>query len=360
MSGNVLDYIAKGVNSDYGGSFVEGLTSGREAAALRQKMEEARRVRNALQQAGTALQGGQYPTAANYMTQAGEPNSAVNLLQSSDPNLLGNKEKFGVTPIMLEGPHGEQIPYQLSSAGRGQAVDLPEGTRISTKWQYLPDPYGNYYPVPKQGSGNQPGVESAPQTPYAPPGEPEKVKAAATQQGEIAGKTQAEAAKDLPAAESRLDYTIQNVDDLINHPGLKYSVGLANKAIGFLNPAHWQEVADFSAKAKTVNGQSLLAMLDMLKALRPVSNEESKSTATAAVQLDSNQNPEQYVKGLRYYQDFLKRNNDILRRQAAGSSQGAPSGGGGRIAMPTDDPRMTPEVWGRMSPEDQQAWINSK
>lgn len=361
--GNVLEAMAKGVNFDPFGNLAEGWGKGQQSAALRQKMDEATRVRNALQRAAQLAGDKNYPGAAGALMESGDAPSGVKLLTDSDPTLQSNREHFGVTPIMLEGPHGEQIPYQLSDRGRGQAPELPPGTRLSTKWQYLQDPYGNYYPRPKQGSANQPGLDAAPPgTPYAPPGEPQRVQAGATAIGKTEGDTYAEAKRDQAQAKTRLDYTVAAVDDLLKQPGLTRQTGFKGRFLGWLNP---QERLNFEAQAQKVNGQTMLAMLDTLKVLKPVSDTDARATTQAAIQLDAWQDPATYAKGARYYQKFLRDNYDILAKRAAtppapAQQTGAAPAPPGNVADPDEGKTIVNKATGQRMIRQNGQWIDAQ
>jgi hypothetical protein len=305
---NVLAIMARGTGANPLGNFSEGMTTARKMGLLQQQQDEEARKNRALEE-----------LKRQDLAQGG-----------------GGAEEFGLQPYYETYTDEKGKPrlraYQLSK--RGGRREIPGTPAPVMSWQDF-DTYRQ--PMPTR-LGQDPGG-AVPRNQGQAAGD------------EAASKVQAEdearAKTGIGQAESRFEYTVATVNQLRNHPGMKMA-GIKGKWEAIMDP---QTYADFQVLAQTVNGQTLMGQLDMLRELRPVSNEEAKATAQAAVNLNQWQNPVQFKKGLDFYSSFLERNMQLFRKKAAQQNfgprvnravgappAGAPTvnvgpGGGGNPAM---------------------------
>lgn len=278
--------------------------------ALTQGLEKGR-IRNALIQAGMMAQGGQYGPAANALIQAGQVGPGIDLLQSSDPNLVGGKEQFGLNPVMLEGPGGVQIPYQLSNRGGGRQVQLPQGTRLSPKWHYVTTPEG-IRAVPAQGSAEQPGAGAAPNVPINPEAEP-AAKARVEQRGKLPSLKLA-----FQTVDDNLNETQRQVRSLITDPGLKGIYGIS----GAFPDIPGGKAAGARTRLQTLKSRLSIDQLQAIReasktggALGNVSNQDTSLLETAAANLQNAQSVDDAVAALKVIDGILTKSK-ARRKQA--------------------------------------------
>ena len=145
-------------------------------------------------------------------------------------------------------------------------------------------------------------------------------KAATEKTAETMAKGRAEAGLDLPKAEAQAENTVQLVEELKAHPGLKYSVGAASLIPKIPGTAQ----ADFMVRLDQMKGKQFLEAYQTLKGGGQITEVEGKKAQDAMARMDRAQSEPEFRKSLDDFQDAVRTGTEKLRQKATGQTN-APS-----------------------------------
>lgn len=140
----------------------------------------------------------------------------------------------------------------------------------------------------------------------------------------VTGQTQATAAMDLPRIEQQGQYSMQLIDKLVNHPGMKDVVGMpesvsgtAVQMTGRALPA--TDAADFKAILDQVGGQNFLEAFNTLKGGGQITEAEGNKATDAISRLQKiGQSETAYREAAQELKEVLQRGMDRARQKAGG------------------------------------------
>lgn len=232
------------------------------------------------------------------------------------------RKKFGLNPQYGVDAEGNPVLLQLGENGQAMQTALPPGVRLSkepirmdagTHWVLLD-------PITRQPVGQvQKNVAG---------------EAAAT----AGGKAQGEAQVALPQVEAGYQSAVEQIDQLMSHPGLNASVGtiqgqIPDSIAGALN----SDVADFRTRLNQAKGQTFLRAFEALKGGGAITEIEGLKAEQAIGRLNQAVSETDFKTALNDLKAILDRGMDAYRRKAGVVSQPPDGwqdmGGGVRIRV---------------------------
>ena len=130
--------------------------------------------------------------------------------------------------------------------------------------------------------------------------------------GRTTGEKTAGAAFDLPRVEDTVTQALNDIDQLKNHPGLKYITGMYSKAP--VIPGTQQAAAD--SLAKQIQGQTFLQAYNQLRGGGQITEVEGQKATAAVARIQQAQSTDDYKKGLDELAQIIKTGRDRARKQA--------------------------------------------
>lgn len=216
----------------------------------------------------------------------------------------GAGSKTSLQPVYGVDRDGNPVVMQPRSDGSLAASKMPDGVTISkapikidggTEWILLdPITRAPLSRIPK-------GVSEA---------------AAAKEVGEAAGKARV----DLPRVDANADLALKTIEQIRNHPGKPYALGLAGRLPIIPNTAQ----AGFVNLVEQAKGQAFLEAFNSLRGGGQITEAEGAKATQALARLDRAQRPEDFDQALRDLEDILK-SSKARAKAAAGA---VPQGGG--------------------------------
>lgn len=232
------------------------------------------------------------------------------------------RKKFGLNPQYGVDAQGNPVLLQLGENGQAQQTQLPPGVSLSkepirldagTHWVLLD-------PITRQ-----------------PVGQVQKNTAGEAAAGE-AGKAQGQAQAGLGNAEAGYNTAVEQIDAILNHPGLDSSVGtLQGRIPDALAGAMNSDVADFRARVGQLQGQTFLRAFEALKGGGAITEIEGKKAEQAIGRLNQAVSETDFKAALSDLRTILDRGMEAYRRKAGVVSQPADGwqdiGGGVRMRV---------------------------
>lgn len=156
--------------------------------------------------------------------------------------------------------------------------------------------------------------------------------AKAKEGGKISGKSETQAQIDLPQTMETANMAIQQIDDLLKHPGFESAVGATLKP--FANRVHGTPEADFTARLDQLKGGAFLQAFESLKGGGQITEVEGKKATDAITRMNSAQSEEEFKNAAREFQGVIKRGVDRAKGKAGAPIQQPLSGGWSIRALP--------------------------
>jgi hypothetical protein len=232
------------------------------------------------------------------------------------------RKKFGLNPQYGVDAEGNPVLLQLGENGEAMQTALPPGVKLSkepikidagTHWILLD-------PITRQPVGqiakNVAGEAAA----------------------SAGGKAQGEAQVALPQVEAGYQSAVEQIDQLMSHPGLDASVGtwqgrIPDAMAGALN----SDVADFRTRLEQAKGQTFLRAFEALKGGGAITEIEGLKAEQAIGRLNQAVSEDDFKTALNDLKVILDRGMDAYRRKAGVVSQPPDGwqdmGGGVRIRV---------------------------
>jgi soluble lytic murein transglycosylase len=170
---------------------------------------------------------------------------------------------------------------------------------------------GPVAPGPAQGAG----LGGRPTGP-----ELEAAKTKAKEEAEKVGADLGTIRANQPKAEEAADYLITKVDELVTHPGFKFSVGIADAGgvplpgagtIAGLIPG--TDTSDWSARFKEVQGRQFLQAVETLRGTGAISNQEGESAKAAIARMSTSQSEKEFKEAIKDFKGIVQRGVDNNR-----------------------------------------------
>jgi len=216
---------------------------------------------------------------------AGGREIGVNASQSSD------RVRRSTQPVIIEKADGTKVYGTVGDDGSFEELPMPEGSTIL-------DPYE---------------------------------KARDTAQGKERGTIEGKAAGSLPKVLETVDYSIDLIDGMLNHPGRETATGLS----GTVDPRNYiagTDATDFNVRRKQMTGRVFLDAFDRLRNAGQITEVEGQKATEAMARLDTAQSDAAFFEALTELKTMLKQG----RRNAINMAAGV---GGGTAPPPAAGPR---------------------
>jgi hypothetical protein len=111
---------------------------------------DSRRIANVMKEAD-----GDYMKAAQLLLEAGDTKGAAAISEIYDSQ-QGSEGRFGLSPVLGEGPNGELQYFQSNSGGGASPMELPGGYKPAPPNRWFEGADGRPFAVPSRGSGASP------------------------------------------------------------------------------------------------------------------------------------------------------------------------------------------------------------
>lgn len=139
-----------------------------------------------------------------------------------------------------------------------------------------------------------------------------------------------QANKDLPLAVDKANESIQLIDDLVNHPGFKISVGKSAWAGKAASMVPGTDASDFARRMEQIKGQQFLQAFETLKGGGQITEIEGAKATQAISRMDTAQSEQEFVKAANEFKDIIQRGVNRAKK-AAGIQQPSYSDGWGDL-----------------------------
>lgn len=255
--------------------------------------------------------------ASQYGIERGAPEFKTYVLTGKLPDSVANggNPEVGLNPAYGTTADGKVGAIQFSKSGKAVQTQLPEGFALSK--EPIRIDAGTHVnlvdPITRQVVGVLPkDVAGA---------EREKEK----------GSAQGLAEVNLPQTLATSDQILKTIDQVQNHPGKQYGLGLWSKAPTI--PGTPQ--ADFRAQAAQLTGQTFLQAYQTLRGGGAITDIEGAKGTAALARLDQAQSQAEYDKALNDFRDVVKTGMERAKAKARGTgpTAAAPSRGQGADTM---------------------------
>ena len=203
----------------------------------------------------------------------------------------------------------DRRPNQINTQPQGST---PQGQPSIQKNQPL-----NPVAIPSKPSydaqidlaGRKEGAKQSAQLDYVAPKEKAKIEA------DLQTKNIENAKIVLPQKIMDLEYSIQQVDQLIAHPGKKAALG----PIDSRTPTFLPETADFEARLETMKSTVFVNVREILKGAGPITDFEGRKAESAYLRADKAQTVEQFDAAMNEYKYWATRGLQKIQQQAGSS-----------------------------------------
>ena len=210
------------------------------------------------------------------------------------------------------------VPTQATQAPQGQApqsqAQAAQAQTAPTVGPVVPGPAPTAAPTAGPVAPVAPGV--AGQT----PAQREIQQVARKEEAEKVGQDLGTIRANQPKAEEAADYLITKVDELVTHPGFKFSVGIAD-AGGIPLPGAGTvagmipgtDTSNWSARFKEVQGRQFLQAIETLRGTGAISNQEGESAKAAIARMSTSQSEEEFKTAINDFKGIVQRGVDNNR-----------------------------------------------
>lgn len=265
--------------------------------------------------------------------------------QKSQANL---KSQFGLQGQWVQKPDGSWGLVQLNNQGEAREVEAPGGGKWSptgrwldtgTGFQNVPSrmaPYG--VGQPQAGQPGQPTTSATddmgrpvvqePAGPILNGMVPKDVTGAAA--AKKLGTDTGQAQFDLPRIEQNSQQALDTIQQLREHPGKKYGIGV----LGVLPGIPGTEQKDFVSMVDQAKGKAFLEAYNTLKGGGQITEIEGKKATDAIARLDRTQSPAGFDKALGDLESVVKMG--LMRARVQAKKMGPPTS----EATPNETPKV--------------------
>jgi hypothetical protein len=139
------------------------------------------------------------------------------------------------------------------------------------------------------------------------------------------GKGQGEASVALPTIEATADRALKTIDQIRNHPGKQYGLGVGGVLPGI--PGTQQK--GFVTLVDQAKGQTFLEAFNSLRGGGAITEAEGRKATEAFARLDRAQTPQDFEAGLTDLEAVIKEGVRVARTKSGGQQQQPPPANGG-------------------------------
>lgn len=140
--------------------------------------------------------------------------------------------------------------------------------------------------------------------------------------GKISGKSETTAQIELPQAIDTANMAIQQIDDMLKHPGFESAVGATLKP--FASKVHGTPEADFMSRLDQLKGGAFLQAFETLKGGGQITEVEGKKATDAITRMDKAQSEKEFTTAAREFQDVIRKGVERSKIKA-GNPASSPS-----------------------------------
>jgi hypothetical protein len=119
----------------------------------------------------------------------------------------------------------------------------------------------------------------------------------------VTGASEAQAAIDLPKVVDNSTTAIRHVNELVNHPGFKSSVGMGVPGMKYISGT---KEADFRSRFSQIEGGSFLRAIDTLKGTGAITEVEGTKATTAVNRMSTATSETEFRKAAQDYVDIVQ------------------------------------------------------
>jgi len=145
---------------------------------------------------------------------------------------------------------------------------------------------------------------------HSPEVKKEMSKAAAS--GKVVGESQATAEVDMPSAESTTGFTLDSIDKMINHPGMKDAVGVWDNPLAMGGMIPGTDAAGFNALFDQIKGKTFKEIYEDLKGGGQITEIEGSKGEAAINRLNKSTSEKEFMSAAN---DFKTEVLDLLAKQ---------------------------------------------
>lgn len=272
----------------------QGMQGARQQMMERQKAE-AEQARQQAQMTATAafLKARGADPSLIQMAQSGAGKDAFDMWSKTQKVEETPTDEFGLNPQYGTDANGNPVLLQLSKSGRAMQTAMPDGVTLSKEPIKLDA--GTHFvlldPISRQAVG------TIPKENYR--------EAYDTAAGKEAGAARADAQLNLGTALQKADYSIQLIDDMINHPGRETATGTS----GLLDPRNYipgTDATNFRVRRQQLEGRTFLEAFESLKGGGQITEVEGRKATEAIARLNTAQSDDEYLAALRELRGILE------------------------------------------------------
>jgi len=217
----------------------------------------------------------------------------------------GGNPEVGLSPAYGKDAAGNAAAIQFSKTGKAVQTQLPPGFSLSRE------------PI-KIDLGT--AIQLIDPITRQPIGSPIQKDLAGAEREKTLGDETAKAQVALPQVISNSQQILKTIDDLQNHPGKAYSLGMYSKLPTIPGTAQ----ADFRAAANQLKGQTFLQAYQTLRGGGAITDIEGAKGENALARLDQAQSTAEYDKALNDFKNVIK--GGMLRAAAKANMRPATQG----------------------------------
>jgi hypothetical protein len=221
-------------------------------------------------------------------------------IQSPIPN-KGGQPEVGLNPAYGTTANGEVGAIQFGKNGKAVQTQLPEGFKLSREpiKMDLGTSIQLYDPITRQPIGN-----------------PIPKDIAGAEAAKEKGSAQGLAAVNLPQTLANSEQILKTIQQVQDHPGKQYGLGLWSKAPTI--PGTPQ--ADFRAAAGQLTGQTFLQAYQTLRGGGAITDIEGAKGTAALARMDQAQSEKAYDEALNDFKQIVKTGMERAKAKASGNN----------------------------------------
>lgn len=142
----------------------------------------------------------------------------------------------------------------------------------------------------------------------------------ATSRAGVEGKAAGEASVALPATESSSEVTLDLVDQLVAHPGMKDVVGLPDNPLALKGLMPGSAGADFKARLDQITGRTFMEIFPTLKGGGQITEIEGQKGQESINRMKSATSEKEFKLAAQDFKNEVMRLRDVVRKRAGAGS----------------------------------------
>ncbi len=147
--------------------------------------------------------------------------------------------------------------------------------------------------------------------------------------GKESALNQVKSTQELPRVIQQGEQTIKLVDDLLNHPGFKMSVGKSAPIGSALSLVPGTDSASFDIALNQLKGKQFLEAFESLKGGGQITQIEGEKATQAMSRMEKANTEDEFIRASREFQSIIQQGIGRAKAKAGVSQQPMQGGGGG-------------------------------